>query len=571
MLIDWKRVLTSLFAFLLVLIYPKGLLLASANDQIQPQKQWVSFSGGLLNSFAVKQDGTVWVWGKNQSGILGVGDQANYNAPVKNPYLSDIIAVSKGYAIKRDGTVWSWGGNPNLPEGYDDRIHQPKQIPGLDHVTTVAPGSDHSLALKDDGSVWAWGYNMYGQLGTGSDDFRKGSIDPYYPSRVINLDHVIAIGAGSDISIALKNDGTVWTWGQVMGDPSKFTNTPAKVDGLDHIVAISTGMNHMLALKDDGTVWTMGWNMYGQLGDGKGGRSIGDQSLVPVQAVHLSDVISISSGAVFCLALKKDGTVWEWGSLMNADLGQDSVMNAPVQVSGLSRVVSITALNDHAFAVTQDGRAWAWGENKYGELGDGTNSKSLTPVQVQLFPFSDMQDSAFRNDITNLAANRIISGYTDSTFHPNGSITRAEFAALAVRALKLPTDTSITPFVDVDSNDWAAPYIASAAKAGLISGYDAAHFQPENNITREEAAHILQLIGKKYGKLNSFATTEEALKSLSSLSDGTDVSNWAVTSVAEVYKNNIIDVSQGLRPTANATRGEVAHMLNQLLSLLGLI
>ncbi|MBI5238810.1 MAG: hypothetical protein HY887_10405, partial [Deltaproteobacteria bacterium] len=133
--------------------------------------------------------------------------------------------------------------------------------------------------------------------------------------------------------------------------------------------AIAGGWYHTIALKNDGTVWTWGWNYYGQLGDGTT-----TDRLTPVQVSGLTNVTAIASVYDHTIALKNDGTVWTWGANWYGQLGDGTTTNksAPVQVSGLTSVTAIAGGNKHTIALKNDGTVWAWGANWAGQLGDGT-------------------------------------------------------------------------------------------------------------------------------------------------------------------------------------------------------
>ena len=114
-------------------------------------------------------------------------------------------------------------------------------------IVAVAAGNNFSLALKADGTVWAWGFNGAGQLGDGTQTDRLAPVQVQGPGGAGNLTDVIAIAAGGYVSLALKSDGTVWSWGGPV--------TPVQVTGLANVIAIARGSAHSLALKSDGTVW----------------------------------------------------------------------------------------------------------------------------------------------------------------------------------------------------------------------------------------------------------------------------------------------------------------------------
>jgi alpha-tubulin suppressor-like RCC1 family protein len=242
----------------------------------------------------------------------------------------------------------------------------------------IEAGTHHTIALRDDGSVWTQGSNSNGQLGNGT------TIDRSVPIQVSGLNNIVAVAAGYYHSLALKNDGTVWSWGfnsnGQLGDGTTTDRTvPVQVSGLSHVVSISGGGNYSTVLRDDGTVWAWGNNDYGQLGDG----TI-TQRTTPVQVNGLTHVIAISEGGYHSLALKDDGTVWSWGSNTNGQLGDGTTTQrtTPVQVSGLTSVIAVSAGWYHSLALKNDGTVSAWGSNSSGQLGDGTATQRTTPVQV---------------------------------------------------------------------------------------------------------------------------------------------------------------------------------------------
>jgi alpha-tubulin suppressor-like RCC1 family protein len=244
----------------------------------------------------------------------------------------------------------------------------PVQVSGLCEATAIAAGSNHTIALKNDGTVWAWGQNAHGQLGDGTTATRTS------PVQVQSLEGVTAIAAHDNHTLALRSDGTVWAWGDngrdQLGDGTlvSHSSVPVQVQGLDGVTAIAASWGHSLALADDGSVWAWG-NL--QLGDPPTQPTPTAAELRP-RKVDIDSVTAIAAGGATAAAIHSDGTVWTW---QNAD-------ETPAQVENLSGVTKIAAGAHHFLALKQDGTLWAWGDNKFGQLGDGTIVNSDVPVQL---------------------------------------------------------------------------------------------------------------------------------------------------------------------------------------------
>lgn len=261
----------------------------------------------------------------------------------------------------------------------------------INHENVVDAGKNHFIILKEDGSVWSWGNNTYGQLGA------KRTEDSANPLPILKedgnrLSNIVAVAAGGNHSVALDSSGKVWTWGynyngQLGHSPANTKNAnPTIVMNLPKIVAIAAGDQHTLAVDERGIVWSWGRNAYGQLGYTTSGISAITPKAIATSN-GFSDIVAIEAGAEHSVALKRDGTVFAWGRNTVGQLGNGEttdVNTTPVKVPGLVDIMEIAAGDNHTLALKQDRTTvWAWGSNSSGQLGDGGREMKLQPVQVQ--------------------------------------------------------------------------------------------------------------------------------------------------------------------------------------------
>jgi len=354
---------------------------------------WVVTTAGYFRTVSMKADGTLWAWGRNNVGQLGDGTTADKNTPTLIANLESLwTETSTGEfhtaALKADGTLWTWGANTagQLGDGTTtDRLTPVQEATAATDWVAVATGTNHTVALKADGTLWAWGNNGEGRLGDGT------TTDQSMPvQEATAATDWVAVDAGSYHTVALKADGTLWAWGSnyygQLGDGSTTDRwTPVQEDsGSIDWVAMDAGHLHTVALKADGTLWAWGHNNYGQLGDG----STSDRSTPDLEATAATDWVAVTAGSYqysyHTVALKADGTLWAWGGNYYGQLGDGSTMDrwTPVQEdSAATDWVAIDAGSYHTVALKADGTLWAWGGNYYGQLGDGSTSDRLTPVQ----------------------------------------------------------------------------------------------------------------------------------------------------------------------------------------------
>jgi YD repeat-containing protein len=233
----------------------------------------IAVAGGQWHSLALKSDGTVWAWGYNGVNELGDGTTTDRSTPVQvlgpggTGALSGITAIgASGYwssALKSDGTVWAWGTASGVTLTTLTEAPAPNGSPAT-NITALALGHDHALLLKNDGTLLSGGTNIDGQLGNGASTPSGTTVVVVGPGGTGSLSGITAISAGYAHSLALKNDGTVWSWGsdaygQLGYDTSNLCGTdlcmttPGQIASLSSITSISAGYAHSLAATSAGT------------------------------------------------------------------------------------------------------------------------------------------------------------------------------------------------------------------------------------------------------------------------------------------------------------------------------
>jgi alpha-tubulin suppressor-like RCC1 family protein len=342
------------------------------------------FVSGLNHALVLRPDGSLWAWGWNSNGELGDGT-AN-DATVPRQIGAGYTAVSAGafvsMGVKSDGSLWTWG---NGPLG-DSTLQRNAPVQVATGFATVAAGWNNGAGFKSDGSLWIWGDSRWGQFGGATAPV--GNFDPSF--RLLGPGYS-AISLGIGHVVALRPDGTLLAWGKndfgqvgdgqsgnqacadSFGRPILCRFVPAQI-GTGYS-AISAGADYTLALKQDGTLWAWGDNSAGQLGDGTTTRR-----LIPIQIV--GNFVSIAAGTRFSAALKADGSLWVWGNTIwvgGSELGAPLTLVPKQIATGFS---AVAVGSGSILAKRMDGTLWAWGANSFGQLGTGLYADATTPQLV---------------------------------------------------------------------------------------------------------------------------------------------------------------------------------------------
>jgi alpha-tubulin suppressor-like RCC1 family protein len=334
---------------------------------------WKSISAGGLHAAAIKTDGTLWTWGAGSLGRLGTNDATNRFTPVTTfaggtnwKQVSNSSTAVHNAAIKTDGTLWIWGLNDSRlgNNTTSNRSTPVTTFSGGTNWKQVATGYRTTTAIKTDGTLWIWGNNSYQALGVNDNSNRPTPVTTFAGGT-----NWKQVACGRDFSSAIKTDGTLWTWGQnnygQLGDnttTNRLTPVTTLVGGTNW-KQVACGSFHTTAIKTDGTLWTWGRNSYGQLGINLAGTTNGRSTPVTTFSGG-TNWKQVACGYWQVISLKTDGTLWVWGRNLEGQMGTNDTNNrsTPVttfaggtnwkQVAGASAIYAVTSGTDPTFFIT---------------------------------------------------------------------------------------------------------------------------------------------------------------------------------------------------------------------------
>jgi alpha-tubulin suppressor-like RCC1 family protein len=374
------------------------------------------------HSLAVDDGHHAFGWGFNSAGQVGNGQFGvdsfipaqvcgTGQASPCTQFIESVVAVAAGgfhsLALDSFGTVWGWGFNQsgqvgvssgpvNVPVRNTPLFAQLHQQPGAPVITAIAAGSNHSLALDSRGVVWAWGDNSSGQLGIGS--FPLGT-PPFIATPVTFPEtvKVTAIAAGGRHTLAIDSNGTLWTWGfnqfgqlglssfdDHFNTPQKLIHFPANT----RIVAIAGGSSHSLALDSIGRVWAFGRNLVGQLGNNTFIDSHGPSKVA--FPAGTPKAIGISAGGAHSLAIDSQHRLWAWGLNSNGQLGNPQVGNS--KSPGLCQfpqpVLIESTAGGTAHSLALESRSFFFGLEAVLDVGLASATARVIPHSISTSPLT---------------------------------------------------------------------------------------------------------------------------------------------------------------------------------------
>lgn len=368
-----------------------GLIEGGTTVQLDvPAIAWSAIDAGGRHTVGVAKDGSVYAWGKNDVGQLGNGTLVDAVLPAKVTLPTGVriqrvaAGVDFSLALATDGTVWSWGANSRgqLGIGSVAGATTPQKVPGLTGVRLIAAGDHFAVVVLGSNAVWSWGANDAGQLGIGSQtDARTPTAVPGITDTIDNL------AAGARHVLAWSHPYAIYGWGdntygQLGTNVAGPRQTSARVamagsprGGYDGAFAAG---DSSFVIADQG-VFAFGRNDHGQLGMGT------YTSSSEPQRMSIGWPAALSGSATHVAALMGDGSVLTWGDNRYGQLGRPAVTRSatPAVAARNTGATTISAGARGAVVVSAAGSASAWGFNDVGQVGDGTTTTRTTPVTVK--------------------------------------------------------------------------------------------------------------------------------------------------------------------------------------------
>ena len=345
---------------------------------------------GWNHSLAITSDATLRTWGSNGYGELGLGDQASRDVGtlVTSPGAGwqRVVAGSRhSCGIRTDGTLWCWGVNVHGQLGVGDTTPRlvPTQVGTDANWAEVQCGGLHSCGIRTDGSLWCWGANPAGQLGLG---VRTG--DQPTPQHVGTGTDWRRLAAKARFNCALRTGDSLWCWGDNSDGQVGTGDTMDRMAPTQVLMSytwswVRMGPMHTCAITTLGELYCWGANESGQLGNGTTVAS-----LAPVRVGAATDWTRVSGGFSDTCGLRGSGDLYCWGANSGGQLGLGDTANrtAPTAVNAGTAYGEVLLGMSHTCALTNAGSVQCWGQNSWGQVGDANVATATSPTPACFGP-----------------------------------------------------------------------------------------------------------------------------------------------------------------------------------------
>jgi|GEM_PF-2483287 len=353
--------------------------------------RWVDVHVVGESTFALQDDGTLWGWGLNNFGQLGLGDGmiTQWNEFIIRPVqiLDDVATVfsqdSHLFVIRNDDSLWGWGPNNEGQLGIGSTDRQVKPVPILDHVATLYFSGSRTMAIRTDNSLWGWGNNQRLYFGDGESTRRLN------PTWI--MDDIATVTISDSNIMVMTLDNSLWAWGSNQNGQLGIGTTesqPTPIWIMDHVAYISSNRGNVMVITTNGQLWGWGRNDEGQLGIGTTAEQLSP-------AFIMDDIVAISRDT-HTMAIQTDGSLWGWGwnrigrfgietitrheyPRLDEDeqnevrAGEQIARNQEIPRQFMENVDAVFVDSGLTLAITRAGELWGFGANVRGQLGLGRN------------------------------------------------------------------------------------------------------------------------------------------------------------------------------------------------------
>lgn len=325
--------------------------LEAFNDEILIQKQIStlpkisSISCGLNFTICLDYNGKMWSFGENNYGQLGIGHLNNQCTPKKIEIPQPILSISCGYehvlCISEDYSLWSFGSNKygQLCLGYSNSEEKYPKKTQFTNITNISAGYGFSLFQCDSKKIYSCGFNCFGQLGLGHNYIQSNPISiPNLPKNIVK------ICSGGFHTLLLDNAGSIFSFGfnshgqlGLGHNDNKFTFT--KVQNIPKIQFVSCGLKNSFLLDTENNLWAFGDNSFGQLGINSGDCEFSDCRLIdsPLKVNSCKNIVTISGGCNHSISIDKHGNIFPLGSNKHGQLGNFLNENCETNLQNTSK------------------------------------------------------------------------------------------------------------------------------------------------------------------------------------------------------------------------------------------
>lgn len=518
-----KKILIVTLGLLMSICMSSTVLANGESDSI--------LSAANSSTYVIKDDGSLW-----GCGLSYVGNGNGYKEPVIVPVkvLDNVRSVSANafttIAVKKDDTLWGWGSFAGyIGEDQNPSYLYPTKF--MDDILMAANGDNYIMVLKNDHTLWVGG-NMV--IGDGTNT--KADSDTGF---VKVMSNVKSISAGEDTVYVIKNDDTLWGWGDNSnaqlgnrsdtGDNNVDTEfTPVKI--LDDVKFVSNSGSTVIAVRLDGSLYS--WGKGGSKGIYTENGWV-ENAGTPYKV--MDDVVmgTMRDNGSGILVVKTDGTLWGWNNQWN-DEG-----NRQTPYKYADNVSRVSVGERHAAIVKKDNTMWTMGGNyRYG-LGYESNETWYTPLTKVLDNIQDAPASWAGKEVETAIGLKLIP--EDMQGNYTKIITREEFCVLAIKMIEVKSGMDIEDYIRIkgvtiaSSNtfvDTTNKDILAAKTLGITEGTSPTTFNPDNQLTREQAAKFLSSTARVIG--------EDITATCPAYVDEDTIANWAKPYIGYVYNVNVM-------------------------------